>query len=171
MTDKDFQHGEQLEVLTRADVEKAMADLAWLRARVKQAEGRCDEEIAKAKTLLQLEVEPLLEDVELYEKVLEDWAATDRASWGKAKSLKLAGGTLGFRKDPPALRVVGKGGWKGAVERVKRVLGAAFIRTKEEVDRDAVHAAALDKKKLREAGLKLDEGGERFYVETEEVAA
>ena len=58
MTDKDFQHGEQLEVLTRADVEKAMADLAWLRARVKQAEGRCDEEIAKAKTLLQLEVEP-----------------------------------------------------------------------------------------------------------------
>lgn len=161
---------QELAILTRTDVEKAMTDLAWLRARIKQAEGRCEEEVAKAKTLLQLEVEPLREDEELYLQVLEDWAATDRWTW-KAKSLKLTGGTLGFRKDPPALKVVGKGGWKGAVERVKRVLGAAFIRTKEEVDRDAVHAAGLDKQKLREAGLKLDEGGERFYVETEEVEA
>jgi phage host-nuclease inhibitor protein Gam len=156
------------ETLTLADVEMAVAELARLLARVKQAEGRCSELIAQAQANLQVETAKDREMEAIYLAALEDWAKQHRGEWGKAKSLKLAGGRIGFRDKPESLKAVGKGGWKAAVERVKRVLGAAFVRTEEEVDRDAIKAAKLGPEKLRTAGLKL-EGGETFFVETPEV--
>lgn len=164
--------GEQADevlVLALDDAEGAVNRLARLRARIKKAEARCAERIAAAMEAARAETEEDRAVALVYEQGLEKWAARHRAEWGKAKSLKLAGGTIGFRKDPPALKTVGKGGWAAAVERVKRVLGEAFIRSKPEVDRDAVKAAGFDEAKLRTAGLKLAEGKEQFYVETQEV--
>ena len=167
--DRGLGTGDKVEVLTLEDVQGAVTELARVRARIKQSEAITEQKIAQAKADLQAATASEREQEAVYLAVLEDWAKGARKEWAPAKSLKLAGGRIGFRDHPPALKTVGKGGWEAAVERVKRVLGAAFIRTKEEVDRDAVKTAKFDKEKLRTAGLKLAEGVEEFYVETEEV--
>jgi phage host-nuclease inhibitor protein Gam len=100
--------------------------------------------------------------------LLNRWADENKSVFGTAKSLTWMHGTFGWRMGMHKLVKKTKTKWEDLVDIVKEKLGATFIRTKEEVDREAIIAAAKDSRitpeQLAATGLEVaqDDG---FYVE------
>ncbi|MFO7955888.1 MAG: host-nuclease inhibitor Gam family protein [Candidatus Brocadiia bacterium] len=87
-----------------------------------------------------------------------------------AKSLEAPCGRLGFRRSGPRLRLQEGVDGAAACRRLREAGMPRFVRVKERPDRRAmlrdVREGKLDPAALRECGLVLHEGEERFYCST-----
>lgn len=82
-----------------------------------------------------------------------------------AKSADTALATFGFRINPPSLRLLNKKcSWEGVVVCLKAMKLGKLIRTVEEANKDAIHAAKLPTETLTKIGLKIVQP-EDFYIE------
>ena len=105
---------------------------------------------------------------------LKAWAESDSSSW-ETKTYETPAGRLGFRLSTPAVKLIKKiaKSFKASVE-LLRGDNSGFIRTVEEVDKEAILAAArhddFDEAALRKCGLQVDQEDE-FWIETEAAKA
>lgn len=84
---------------------------------------------------------------------------------GKAKSSASALSRFGFRAGNPTLCLLNrKWTWDMVRNAIKGLGLLRFVRTVEEVDKDAIKASDLSETDLAACGLRLD-STERFYVE------
>lgn len=152
---------------TRADAETALGDIRQLT-------------LERSRIALAIEVKKKSIDDQYSERLgeidqtilakseqLKVWATANPSDFGGKKSLAMTHGSIGFRLGNPQLKTLPKWTFKKAFEAIKAAGLRKFIRTKEELDKEAVLASARDKKaplSIAEYGLRVFQA-EPFFVE------
>jgi phage host-nuclease inhibitor protein Gam len=108
---------------------------------------------ARTKTLIERRA-LLAEQMELYYR-----ANRAEIENGKKKSIELRFGRAGIKISAPSLRPLKGWNW----DKVLAVMTPAFIRTRDEVDKQALKKAKLADDKLAELGLKIHQTDTFFY--------
>jgi phage host-nuclease inhibitor protein Gam len=126
------------QIETIADWQKAdelIKQIGELQLKIKEHEAAASEVINDARAELAEAVEPLYKKITVLTDSLEAFAANHVEDFGKAQSRKLNFGLLGWRKSTSiSIKAA-------TLELVKKIFGKkakAYIRTKEEVDKEAM---------------------------------
>jgi len=136
-------------------------------------EAAMNDELAAVKGRFEAEAKPFKEEAEALIRGLHTFAEANRASLtreGKVKFHRFAAGEVAWRTRPPKVTVRGA---DVVIESLRRLGLNRFIRTKEEVNRDAM--LAEPEVAATVAGVSIGSAGEDFIVkpfatELEEVA-
>lgn len=84
---------------------------------------------------------------------------------GKLKSAASSLARFGFREGNPSLKTLNKKHtWDSVLKKLEEAGKTQFIRTKQEVNKEALQAAKLSDAELAGYGLRFDQG-ETFFVE------
>lgn len=133
-------------------------------------EAKMNKEINEVKSKYQDEIITLKEAMEEPMEILEVFAREQKPNWGKKKSLELLHSTIGFRTGTPKVEKDKKFTWDGVAELIKnsKVFGPIFLRTKEEINKEAIIACQDEKilQGLQEKCFVRVVQEESFYVET-----
>ncbi len=92
------------------------------------------------------------------------WAMAHPEEFQKRRSLDLACAVLGFRTSPPKVALAGRAWTWEKVLSCLRLTMPQFIRTKAEVDKEAILSAGLDATTLSACGLRIAQS-EQFFIE------
>lgn len=169
-----------LVIRDRAEAEAHVNTVAALVNERRGVAAAMDEKLLNIKQEYELELANLDIQIKQGTDDLEAWALANPAEFGKAKSIEFLAGRIGFRTGTPKLALLGRQwNWDKVLAAIQK-FGFQFIRTKEEVDKEAIlafYAAQADKpqveaKVLSPIGCKVTQG-ESFFVEpklTEEAA-
>lgn len=162
--------------VTLEQAEQASHEFAVAQNRLDKIEAKMNEEINKVKAKYQDAISDVNESLEEPKEILETFAAEQKTSWGKKKSMELLHCVIGYRTGTPKVVKDKKFTWDAVLELMKKnILFKAFIRTTEEIDKQSILAetnedtlAALKK----ECYVDIDQD-EKFFVtvKKEEVAA
>lgn len=120
-----------------AEAEQLLREVGTQQRQVEALETRMNERLASIKSDYEEKAAPLNESIEAKFRSLQAWAEAHRGSLleGTRKSAKIASGELGWRTSPPKVRISGA----AAILIALKELGLQrFIRSKEEVDKDAI---------------------------------
>jgi len=112
-------------------------------------------------------LERLDREIETRSEQLRGWAEANPSEFNGLKSLDLTHGVVGWRIGNPTLKTLTGWSWDRVLEKLESVTdGLRFIRTKEEVDKQALLAerATFTAEQLRELGVKITQE-EAFFVE------
>jgi phage host-nuclease inhibitor protein Gam len=124
-------------------------------------------EINKVKEKYQADVTELKEGMQEPEEVLHTFAKEQKSSWGKKKSMELLHVAIGFRTGTPKVVKDRKFTWEAVLELMKKTtLLKPFIRTTEEINKEAILAEKDDKilKALKDdCYIEVDQD-EKFFV-------
>jgi phage host-nuclease inhibitor protein Gam len=105
------------------------------------------------------EIETLLAD-------LEAWAVLHPGEFADRKSIDLVHGAIGFRTGNPTLKPLKGVKWEHVVDMLKASQQARYLRSIEEVNKDAIltDREALGADRLKILGLRIEQT-ERFFAE------
>lgn len=141
----------------------------------------CEQELAKAEAEMNEKIQIVRDEFEKKTNVtramkeglsseLERFCVTNKDAFEKSRSKNFIHGTVGFRSTPPKTAPLNrKYKWETILELIKRFPWASkFIRTKEDVDKEAILASyaskEVDDQKLAAIGLKIDQQ-EKFFID------
>lgn len=151
---------------TEEDAGNAMRALRAARVKVAAARKRYDEAmsqaLAKATAALEQETATWALQEEALTAALERWARAERLTWGEARSVKLAGGTIGFRQGKDKLLIADD----KAGERVMELIGKEYVEVAVKPKIAEIKKLDLKKEDLARMGLELKPGEDKFYAET-----
>jgi phage host-nuclease inhibitor protein Gam len=115
------------------------------------------------------EFTPLLDEIKLLKAGVQSWCEAHRddlTDGGRTKTGAFVSGTVQWRQRPPSVSVFGM---TDVIENLKRLGLERFVRTKEELNKEAV---LNDPEAVRGiAGLKIKTGVEDFVIEPFEQEA
>lgn len=153
---------------TREEMECLVGEIALLKTAERAAKADMDEEIKACKDGFLTTFTEIEERLAVLLPQARAWAEFNPAEFGKAKSIAMLHGTIGWRLNTPSLKTAAGWTWDRVLEKIQ-AMGAAmsgFVRTKEEVNkqliidrRDDIGADAL-----KSIGLRIVQEDE-FYVE------
>jgi phage host-nuclease inhibitor protein Gam len=139
----------------------AMSKAAQAEKRIQQRSALASQYHEKIDAWLAEANKPDLQTVEFMQSLLGPWATRELAT-GKRKSLKLLGGTVGFRSSPPAVEVLDH----DAALAYCKTFAPELVRIKEELDKKEI------KKRLEGGevieGVQLSVGHVKFYLTVED---
>ncbi len=147
---------------TQKQAEQWLQNLATKQRRVKAIEDAMNEQLTELKKKFEQQAKPLNEDIEDLFAGIKSWASVNRDDLCKkgVKSVSIATGQIGWRKNPPSVRLVKV---QDVIERLKRLKLSKFIRVAETVDKEAI---LKNKESAQDvAGIHINPGAELFYVE------
>lgn len=152
-------------IKTREDAESSMAALATATYRRDKLEASMNLQITAVREKFEDELAALADEIKTEEKRLRDWSDANPALFGSARSLKLTHGTIGYRLGNWAVKLIRGFKSERAVALVKATIGPAYVRTKEELDKELILAdrAKLPAPTLAGCGLRLEQA-EAFYA-------
>jgi phage host-nuclease inhibitor protein Gam len=160
-------------IASRAEAETVLGEIAAGTAQLNALRAGLDQEITAARQRYEQRIDALQKQNEQKSGLLQQWAEGSPESFPEGrKSIELLHGRIGFRTSTPALKTVAGWTFKRALEVIDRL----FVRTKEELDKEAVLAAYargdLSDSELKRVGLRVAQE-ESFFVEPklEEVDA
>lgn len=134
-------------ILTRAHAEELLGEIATLTIEQRAQKNELDRELTAAREKYEAPLGALTKQIEERTVILESWASANPGEFPKQrKSIELLHGTLGYRTGTPKLKTLPKWTWDRVLEKLrelgKPVLG--FIRTKEEVNKEAILNAVAE---------------------------
>ncbi len=147
-----------------------IAKLAGLQDQIRSIEALRDEVCASAKTLAEETLQPLQKRLAETFAAIEAYATANRdllTNEGKTKTVRMPAGTLSWRDRPASVKLKSKWSWDKLVAHVltlSEMMQTTFLRTKHEIDKNAVLAAAPDLVKDLK-GVKVESAGEDFSVD------
>lgn len=126
-------------ITTRDEAESVMNDLALTVNNQRKMLADRDAELLAVMNAYAPDLAACERDIKLHTDALRAWAEYHPEQFPKdRKSLALAAGTLGFRTGTPKLALISRAwSWDKVRDAIKRVF-PSHIRTKEEVDKDAL---------------------------------
>lgn len=145
-----------------------MGELATLAAKRNGLVADLDKAVTAARQMYEEPISSLEKQIEDKTGLLEGWASADAANWGKAKSIELLHGKLGFRTGTPKLKTLARRTWAMIVENLQAARLLLFLRVKTDVDKEAILAAHAKKEITNERLAVLDlevVQEESFFVE------
>ena len=157
--------------ISRSRAEELLGEIATLTIEQRDQKNALDREITAARERYEAPLTALGKEIENRAVLLEAWAAANPAEFPKdRKSIVLLHGTIGYRTGTPKLKTLAKWTWDRVLEKLKE-LGApvaGFIRTKDEVNKEAVISSYseghLDPATARALGMQVVQE-ESFFVE------
>lgn len=162
---------------TRIDVDPAsdremqtlVLEILQLTAEQQKLAAKQDKEVAAIKAEYEPYFTRLETSVELRMAKAMAWANAHPELFTKTKSVQMANGIVGFRTSPPALTLLSRDwSWDDVVLALKEHNFKAYIRTKEEVNKESImqDRETIGAAKLKEMGLRVRQK-EKFYVDPE----
>lgn len=147
----------------RAEAEDWIRQIGEQRREVIRIEAAMNDELAVVKAGFEDQATPYREDIEALVEGVQAWAVANRDKLtqnGKRQSAELGTGSITWRQLPPkvTLRKV-----SNVIENLKKLGLTRFLRTKEEVNKDAM-LAEPDAARLV-PGVSIGSAGETFTVE------
>jgi len=152
-------------VNTLEEADAILADIAARKRNIELIKAGLNEGVDALKVKAAAEIAPLSQEVEVLEQALVRFGETNKDTlFAKIKSRALAFGEIGFRASTRAVLLSRKWTWERVLKALKEG-GMGCVRTKEEVDKDALRG--LKPEEMEAVGVKLqkDDG---FYYELKE---
>lgn len=133
---------------TKAEAEALLAAIGRNQRQVAILEAQMNDELAEVKARYEQAAQQFSEHIEADFKALQTWAegCRDELLDGKSKTAKLATGELSWRLPPPSVRITNQ---EKVVENLLVMGFDRYLRTKQEVDKQAVLAAPDGVKGIR----------------------
>jgi phage host-nuclease inhibitor protein Gam len=157
------------------DAQQASETFAQQQNRLSKLEAKMNEEINKVKSKYQDDITEIKENIEEPMQILEVYANEQKSTWGKKKSFELLHSVIGFRTGTPAVTKSKKVTWEFITDQLAKTKDMlAFVRTKQEINKEAILAEQDENvlSRLKEEFMVEIEQKESFYVQVkqEEVA-
>lgn len=162
--------------LSRDQIESLVSDIASLKNNQRIITAKMDDEIQSARDRHESGLAAIADDLKQKTAIVQAWAESNPAEFGKRKSIEFGSGIIGFRTGTPKLKLLLKWKWDMVLQALKAAAwGREYVRTKEEIDkesliRDAQHPDPLitdrliTEPDLRRIGVQIVQD-ETFYVE------
>lgn len=130
-----------------------------------------DQAVANVSERFNARINTNLAIMEDYFGRLQRWAKANPAEFGDARSIKLDGVPLGYRKGNHAAALVSRSWtWEKVLTAIQAgPLNDTLVRTKHEVDKEAAIKMRDEPEALAEVGIKIVQG-ETFYLTLSEDA-
>ena len=156
------------EIKTRDEAEAVMTELAVWVNHQRKLTARRDAKVLAINQEFEAGLTECAENLAAKTDLLRAWAETNPEQFPKGlKSIKLANGTLGFRTGTPKLALLSRAwNWDKVLDKVQSLI-PAFIRTKKEVDKEAILGHERTEvliNSLTGCGLKIVQD-ESFFIE------
>ena len=162
-------------ITSREEAEAVMNDLALAANNKRKFVVKLDAEKLAAENRYAANIAECELAVKAKSDALRAWAEANPEAFGKKKSIEFAAGTLGFRTGTEKVSLLSRAwNWEKVLDAIK-ARAFQFVRTKEEVDKDAILAFVRDCKTaedreqttlnvLKPIGVKIEQE-ESFFVE------
>lgn len=151
--------------ITRDDAEVIMGELAYASHSRDKQTAAMNIKLTAVRDQFEPSIASLTKIIAQKEKELHAFADANPETFGKSRSLKMVHGIVGYRLGNFALKTIRGITWNRALALVKE-LAPGFVRTKEEIDKDAILAArnAIRPIDFTRMGLRVEQA-EKFYAE------
>ena len=155
-------------IASRADAENALAEIAQLTISQRKVQNDMDKAIVLVRERCEPQLTSIAKQIKEKTTLLEGWANANPDVFPKdRKSVDMAQGTIGYRTGMPKLALLRGKKWDGVLEILRSVFGGQYIRTKEDVAKDEIIAAAqsgpLNDAQLRQMGVEVKQD-EDFFI-------
>lgn len=151
---------------TRADVEAILNEIALTTINRNKALLAMDQQITAIRERHEATINQCNTALEQKTELIRAWAEAHPEEFGKAKSLDLFHALIGWRTGQPTLKTLKGWTWDAVLEAVRNLGFQKYIRTKEELNKQAMLAERdlFTEDGLRQLGLRLAQQ-ESFFVE------
>ncbi len=154
---------------SREDAVWAVGRIGTLRREIARHKATADETVRVAGETLEAATAELMSELTEHEKGLQTWCEANRLALtaeGKVKYHDFGTGRINWRLRPPKVSIRGA---EAVIEACKKLGLTQFLRTKEEINKEAMLADA-DKARTV-AGVTITSEGEDFVIEPIEIDA
>jgi phage host-nuclease inhibitor protein Gam len=146
------------------DVDDSLKNIGYINARIKAAEAVMNEQQLTIQQRYEETTRTDREEKLRLEKEIELYCMSNRDAFGNSKLMRLNFGEVAFRLSTASLRTLKGYTWDSVMRMLKKLNMTQYIRTKEEVDKEALKAQLTDTKDFAQIGLTLTQS-ESFYYE------
>lgn len=159
-------------ITSREAAESAMDALALATHRRDKLEAEMNIKLTGIREKYEEELAALAESIKTETARLREWADADPSLFDKNRSIKLLHGVIGYRLGNWAVKLIRGFKTDRAVALAKTNLGAEYVRTKEELDKELILAnrATIQPSALAGCGLRLEQA-EAFFATPEKTEA
>jgi phage host-nuclease inhibitor protein Gam len=157
-------------ILSRMRAEEILGEIAVLKLEEREQKNALDRQLTAARERYEEPLSTLGKQIEEKTAVLERWAEQNPEEFARGrKSIEMIHGLLGYRTGTPKLKLLRGCSWDSVLLIVKNLAKfAGFVRVKEEVNKEAILAAAsasrINDDELKQIGVKVVQE-EAFFVE------
>jgi len=147
---------------TKDDAAADIRKVGDLMRKFTREQAEMNDKIAAITQEYQVTLEPIKESIELLQEGVQAWCEANRddlTNGGKVKSANLITGEVAWRQNPPSVRISKA---DTVIEMLKRLGLGRFVRTKEEVNKDAILNEPDEVRGV--AGITLVTGVEQFVI-------
>jgi phage host-nuclease inhibitor protein Gam len=124
---------------SREDAESLLAEIGHAQRRVTEIEAVMNDRLSAIKAEFEQQAAPFNDAIKAKFASLQVWAEANRDELltGRSKTARLTTGELSWRTTPPSVRIAGA---EVVMENLKRLGLGDLIRTKEEINKEAILA-------------------------------
>lgn len=154
---------------TIADLENGLYEIAFREAEIAKKEAVMNQKIQTIKESFDENTRTIRSEADLIRSDIKAFCIKNKFEFEKQRTIDFNVGSVGFRTNPPKVTLLNrKYNLKTALELTKRIFTGAYIRVKEEIDKESILADYSQKKitdeKLAGVGLKIDQD-ESFSID------
>lgn len=147
---------------SKADVESGIRKIGRAQRAMQHIEAEMNDELAKIKERHEKQAEPHRLEIDRLQKGVQAWCESNRAQLTNNEKVKTAGfntGNVSWRVRPPSCGIRGA---EAVIDALKRLGLGRFIRSKEEINKEAILNEPDAVKGV--AGITINQG-EDFNIE------
>jgi phage host-nuclease inhibitor protein Gam len=158
------------EHITAEQAEEAFAEYATATSGIKKLSAEMELKITAVREKYQDALAALAKRQEATNSILMTYAMENEQLFDKKKSIELTHGKIGFRTGTPKVKNLKGFTWASVKNLVKELLGEKFVRTEEEVNKEALLAERDNpevNQHFKKCGIEIRQD-ETFFVEPKE---
>jgi phage host-nuclease inhibitor protein Gam len=153
---------------SRAEAEAVLGEVRALTISRNATQAKREKELQAVDDRYAGQLDELAQTMDEKVELLRGWAEGNPSEFGGKKSLDLTHGLMGWRIGQPTLKTLSGFTWDRVLEKIRTVFAepAEFIRTKHEVDKQALLAQrdTIPAENLKAIGVRVVQD-EPFFVE------
>lgn len=151
------------------DVADALVELGKRETVIAKKEADMNKKLQEVKDKFMGETLTERTEADFIKQKVEEFCLVNKAEFQKVRSKDFAHGVIGYRNNPPKVTMLNrKYNIKTVLELLKRIFKGDYIRSKEEIDKEAILASystgEVNDAKLASVGLKIDQD-ETFFID------
>lgn len=155
-------------IKTYEELDVQLKEYAVNYAALAKKEAEMNEKINKIKQDFEEKTKEIRYATDTISSEINAFCLKNKTDFDKTRSKEFQFGVVGFRTSPPKVTLLNrKYNLKTVLELVKRIYKKAYVRVKEDLDKEAILADYAGKKiddgKLAGVGLKIDQD-EQFFI-------
>jgi phage host-nuclease inhibitor protein Gam len=123
---------------SRPEVETGIRNIGRAQRKMQRIEAEMNDELAAIKERFEKQAKPHREEIERLQKGVQAWCEANRdqiTNGGKTKTVAFTTGEINWRTRPPSCGIRGA---EAVMDALKRLGLSRFIRSKEEINKEAI---------------------------------